>query len=136
MKKKSVGVGIGTCSLMMIFTVLCLTIFAVLSLLQANASYVQSINYANSLKKYYDADSEAMKVKAMIENGKIDEQALKDASYHITEYKIDAKGNISFHQIIDEDEYIDIVLDKDHDIVKWRVVNDIEGEYGNQGFDF
>lgn len=130
MKKKSVGVGIGTCSLMMIFTVLCLTIFAVLSLLQANSAYAQSINYADSIINYYDADSKAMQIKAMIENDSVDEKMIE-------EYAIKyAEDQISYRVMIDDNAYLDIILDEDFDIVKWRGVSNVDGDYGSQGFDF
>ncbi len=130
MKKKSVGVGIGTCSLMMIFTVLCLTIFAVLSLLQANSAYLQSTNYADSITNYYAADNKAMQIKAMIENNSIDENMIK-------EYDIQyAKDQISYQVMIDDNAYLDVILDKNFAIIKWRGVSDVDGDYGSQGFDF
>ena len=123
MKKKSIGVGIGTSSLMMIFTILCLTIFALLSLLQANNSLAQSENYASSISDYYNADNEAMHHKIMIENGEV-------------EYDINDEGNIEYDIRVDDDSYLDIMLDSNFEIVKWRLVNDVDGDYGNQGFDF
>lgn len=130
MKKKSVGVGIGTCSLMMIFTVLCLTIFAVLSLLQANSAYLQSTNYADSITNYYAADNKAMQIKAMIENNSVDENMIK-------EYDIQyAKDQIAYRVMIDDNAYLDVVLDKNFMIIKWRGVSDVDGDYGSKGFDF
>lgn len=130
MKKKSIGVGIGTCSLMMIFTVLCLTIFAVLSLLQANSAYAQSVNYADSVINYYDADSKAMQIKALIEAGSIDETMIAEHDIRFREDKI------SYRVKITENAYLDIELDENYEISKWRSVSTADGDYGNLGFDF
>lgn len=130
MKKKSIGVGIGTCSLMMIFTVLCLTIFAVLSLLQANSAYAQSVNYADSVINYYDADSKAMQIKALIEAGSIDETMIAEHDIRFREDKI------SYRVKITENAYLDIELDENYEINKWRSVSTADGDYGNLGFDF
>lgn len=130
MKKKSIGVGIGTCSLMMIFTVLCLTIFAVLSLLQANSAYAQSVNYADSVINYYDADSKAMQIKALIEAGSIDETMIAEHDIRFSE------DTISYRVKITENAYLDIELDENYEINKWRSVSNVDGDYGSQGFDF
>lgn len=59
--KKSIGIGIGTSSIMTIFFVLCLTIFSTLCLLYSNSSYKQSVKYKESIENYYEVDSIAIK---------------------------------------------------------------------------
>jgi len=57
--KKSHGVNTGSVSLIMIFTVLCLTVFAILTLVSANAEYKLSEKYAKSIDEYYANDYNA-----------------------------------------------------------------------------
>lgn len=53
------GAHIGSASVVMIFAVLCLTIFAALSFVTANAEYRLANKTAESAEAYYTADSEA-----------------------------------------------------------------------------
>lgn len=57
--KKSHGINVGSVSLIMIFTVLCLTIFAILTLVSANAEYRLSKKYSDSVNEYYLNDYNA-----------------------------------------------------------------------------
>ena len=72
MKQKSRGMGVGTVSLIMIFSVLCLTVFAMLTLSTSNAEKVLADRTASFIKGYYEADSLATEVMAdlIAENGK------------------------------------------------------------------
>jgi hypothetical protein len=57
--KKSHGINTGSISLIMIFTVLCLTVFAILTLVSANAEYKLCVKYSESIKEYYENDYNA-----------------------------------------------------------------------------
>lgn len=58
--RRSHGINVGSVSLMMIFTILCLTIFAILTLISANAEYNLSEKYAASVSEYYENDYNAV----------------------------------------------------------------------------
>jgi hypothetical protein len=64
MKQKTRGVGVGTISLIMIFAVLCLTVFAMLTLSTSNAEKVLADRTSSFVKSYYEADSQATQIKA------------------------------------------------------------------------
>jgi len=64
--KKSHGINTGSISLIMIFTVLCLTVFAILTLVSANAEYKLSVKYSESINEYYINDSSAVEFINMI----------------------------------------------------------------------
>jgi len=64
MKQKSRGMGVGTVSLIMIFSVLCLTVFAMLTLSTSNAEKVLADRTAAFIQGYYDADCLATAVLA------------------------------------------------------------------------
>lgn len=58
------GVGIGSASLILIFSVLCLTVFSLLTLSLANSEKELSENLKSSVKNYYYADSVAVEIAA------------------------------------------------------------------------
>lgn len=65
-ERKSSGINIGSASIIMVFAVLCLTVFAVLSFITANSEYKLAVKSANSVKDYYAADTAASEVVASI----------------------------------------------------------------------
>ncbi len=58
-ERKSSGINIGSASIIMVFSVLCLTVFAVLSLVTANSEYELAVRSADVVKNYYSADASA-----------------------------------------------------------------------------
>ena len=66
MKQNMRGIGTGTISLVLIFAVLCLTIFAVLTLSTANAEKALVHRAASFVTSYYEADTQATRIKAHI----------------------------------------------------------------------
>lgn len=66
MKQKMPGVGVGTISLIMIFSVLCLTVFAMLTLSTSNAEKILADKTSSFVSGYYNADSQATKIRAQI----------------------------------------------------------------------
>ncbi len=69
--KKAVAVVVGAPSLLVIFSVLCLLIFSIISLNTANAGKRLSILSAQSTLSYYQADARANELLAMIRSGNI-----------------------------------------------------------------
>ncbi len=58
---------IGTSSLILIFIILCLTIFGLLSLSSAGSDWNLARKNAQSIKGYYEADGQAVEFTAMVE---------------------------------------------------------------------
>lgn len=56
-EKRSFGLSIGSSSILMVFVVLCLTTFATLSLVSANADYKLSRKTADAAATYYALDT-------------------------------------------------------------------------------
>lgn len=65
-EEKHIGLNIGSASIIMIFTIMCLTVFSVLSLVSAVAEHRNAERFAESTKAYYEADSEAMRIRNCI----------------------------------------------------------------------
>jgi len=66
--KRSHGVNAGSVSVIMIFTVLCLAVFAILTMVSANAELKLAQKYSDSVTKYYAADETASQFVAEIKN--------------------------------------------------------------------
>lgn len=60
--KNGVGVHVGSATLVMIFSVLCLTIFAVLSVVTAGNAWTLAEKSADSVTAYYEADTKAIAI--------------------------------------------------------------------------
>ncbi|MCL1829125.1 MAG: hypothetical protein FWG32_06480 [Oscillospiraceae bacterium] len=65
-KRNSSGVSIGGATIVMIFSVLCLTIFAILSLITAGNDLTLSQKSAAAMSDYYEADSRAVEIMDII----------------------------------------------------------------------
>ncbi len=77
-RKSSFFPGVGASSILMIFVVLCLTMFGVLSFVTANADYKFSTKNANAVENYYEASSSAQQKLAEIDSALL--QAKNDAA--------------------------------------------------------
>jgi hypothetical protein len=66
MKREGWATGTGAISLVLIFAVLCLSVFAVLSLSTANSERIMAQRIAQSAKDYYAADARAVEILAML----------------------------------------------------------------------
>ena len=73
------GLNIGSASIIMIFAILCLTVFSALSLVTSVSEKKTAQRFADETAAYYEADSEAVKIKnsiqAAIDAGSTPQQA-------------------------------------------------------------
>ncbi|MDR0446522.1 MAG: hypothetical protein LBH17_05780 [Oscillospiraceae bacterium] len=68
-RPRPMGLNIGSASIIMLFTVLCLTVLAALSLLSANSQYRLAERSAAAAEAYYAADAEAAAIYERLKNG-------------------------------------------------------------------
>jgi len=128
-KKEISGLQIGTSSLILIFVVLCLTIFSVLSLMSATNEMRLAQKSLTTVAQYYEADSLAeMKLKEI-------DQAIKDArslKTQLGENYDPATGKIYYEIPINENLVLCVELqvingakhgEKRYNILKWQEVN-------------
>ena len=118
---------VGGSSLLVIFAVLCLTVFALLSLSTVQAAGRLSEANARSVEEYYKADCEAERLLAELRTGTVPE----DAAY---------QENMNFHQpgdtycaysvpLSDTRELTVTVLllpDGSWDFLRWQVVSTVD----------
>lgn len=83
------GINVGTSSILMIFVLLCLTAFATLSMVSANADYKLAQKTARSVSLYYEADARAQEMLARVEDTLIKASGLPDDAY-IEMFDLDA----------------------------------------------
>lgn len=131
MNESKMSMGIGLSTLMMVFTVLCLTIFATLSLLQAKRNLKETDLMVNSSIEYYDADYKASAIyKDLLDN-------LDNLDY-LNENNIELEGNTYSYSIkINDTSSLDVKLeynDNSFTILKWQEVVNNNGDYDYQGF--
>lgn len=76
---RPLGLNIGSASIIMIFAILCLTVFSALSLVTAVSEKKTAQRFADATAAYYEADSEAVKIKndiqASLDAGSAPQQA-------------------------------------------------------------
>jgi len=139
MKQNVRGVGVGTVSLVLIFAVLCLTVFAVLTLSTANAEKTMANRTADFITSYYNADTNATIITAHIlesyrsgnfpEEGDIDasffgvpltaKQNDSDILYVSFIYKVNDVLNLSVKLRLSEEREM---------VLEWRLVSSLDWE--------
>ena len=130
-KQNRISIGIGLSTLLMIFTVLILTIFATLSYLQAKRNLNETDKIIASSVEYYDADYKASEIYTYLKENKNEEAYLKenDISFNNNEYHYSVK--------INDKKSLDVVLTQKDDelvIAKWQEVVQVDGDYEYKGF--
>lgn len=143
-KRKSVGIGVGTSSIMMIFVVLVFTVFATLSYVQANANYKMSDRYRKTTEQYYLADTEATAIVFAIQNALDQQKPLDEFTQIYQSQNLTVKDNVvEFYVTINENSVLCVKIAINQEdaknrttILQWQMISGSNGLYGNQGFDF
>lgn len=102
---------LGGTSLLLIFSVLCLTVFAVLSLSTAKAGDNLSISSEASVKAYYEADSEAEEILTALRRGDFVEGVEEEDSVYSYKCPINERTSLYVEVMIDGSEY---------EILRWQ----------------
>lgn len=130
-KQNRISIGIGLSTLLMIFTVLILTIFATLSYLQAKRNLSETDKIVNSFVEYNDADYKASEIYAYLIEHENDESYMK-------ENQIDySNDSYSYSVKINDKKSLEVVLTKTNDkleITRWEETVQVDGDYEYKGF--
>ena len=78
MSRKEAPPAVGGSSLLIIFAVLCLTIFALLSLSTVQADRRMAEASLNASRSYYEADTKAEQILALLRQGELPDGVIKD----------------------------------------------------------
>ena len=133
--RKSSGINIGSASIIMVFSVLCLTVFAVLTLVTANSEYELAVRASDGVKNYYVADMQAseklsaLKDLVATSNNSVDPIFKGAAELGID--AVDTSKGIAFSYAEKVDDNQDLVVHLmyaggDLKIVQWKLVNNRE----------
>lgn len=110
------GSGVGGSSIIMIFAVLCLTVFAALTLMSSKSELNLALRYTDSIKNYYKADGEASKFTAALQSAKsINEMIIIAGDYGASVETLTTAGgetyyDINYHTGIDEKQNLTVRL--------------------------
>ncbi len=130
-KQNRISIGIGLSTLLMIFTVLILTIFATLSYLQAKRNLTETDKIVNSFVEYNEADYKASEIYAYLMEHENDESYMK-------ENQIDySNDSYSYSVKINDKKRLEVVLTKANDkleIARWEETVQVDGNYEYKGF--
>lgn len=110
---------VGGSSLLVIFAVLCLTVFALLGLSTVQADLRLSQTTAQGVSDYYRADTQAEEILARLRCGQIPEQVREE------------NGIYSYVCPISETQQLEVAVEageKDWNILRWQVVSLVNWE--------
>lgn len=130
MNKNNINNGFGISLFVMIFMILCLSIFATLTYVQSNYNYNESKKIVDSRVAYYDADYKAMEIynelKDRLDNNNLDDVYLKLKNI---EY---LGGVYCYNIVINENKSLNVELeykDGDLNILTYKEVVKTNGDY-------
>lgn len=107
---------VGASSLLVIFAVLCLTIFALLSISTVQADGRLSDHAANAVTGYYEADAQAEMILAKIRAGEIPDGVSQEGDRYTYTCEI------SDTQVLDVQVQ---VAGSDYTVLRWQVISNV-----------
>ena len=113
--KKRMGMpATGGSSLLVIFAVLALTVFAILSISTVTADQKLADKSAASVEAYYEADCQAEMILAEIRSGKLPEGVKKDGNLYSYKCLVTDSLNLEVEVLVEEEEY---------EVLRWQMVS-------------
>lgn len=134
-ERKSSGINIGSASIIMVFSVLCLTVFAVLSLITANSEYKLAVKSTDVIRNYYAADTAATEKLAVISEA-------SDAQSKAEELGIDCENDggallLSFEEKVTDTQALSVKVTYGagaFSVNEWKLISTDEWD-ADAGFD-
>ncbi len=133
------GMNVGSASLVLIFAILCLTLFATLTLLCAKNEMNLTNKYSESVTQYYAADSKAEENLQIIQEifSSANKTNADKTSYIITQCKkynftyvqknnkiyITFNENINAQQVLHVTVKVNSIIDNEFEIIQWKKIN-------------
>ncbi len=114
MKKTSAPPAVGGSSLLVIFAVLCLTVFALLGLSTVRAEGRLCEASADAIKAYYEADCEAEKILANLRRGIVPEDVSKEGNIYSYECAVSDVQKLVVEIEMEKGEY---------KVLRWQLVS-------------
>ena len=114
MRNREMPAAVGGSSLLVIFAVLCLTVFALLSLSTVQADGRLALASSEAVENYYKADSRAEEILSELRRGIVPLEVKKEGNYYSYRCEISAVQALEVEVQIDGEEY---------QILRWQVVS-------------
>lgn len=125
-KRKRISAPVtGGISLLVIFAVLVLTVFAVLSISTVMADNRLSDKMSDSVKGYYQADCQAEEILALIRSGEIPEGVEKDGDIYTYSCEVSEVQNLDVKVRVSD---VGQGLNAEYEIVRWQLVASADWE--------
>lgn len=113
-EKKLALPAVGACSLLVIFTVLCLTVLALLSIASVQADERLSATVEEGVQAYYRADADAERILARLRSGELPEDVCREGAVY------------SYSCAISEDRCLAVqvaVEGETYEILRWQAIS-------------
>lgn len=117
MSKHEAPPAVGGSSLLVIFAVLCLTIFALLGLSTVHADVRLANASLDATRGYYEADVRAEEILALLRQGEVPEGVICDETGYSYQCKVSEVQALSVKVQVTETEY---------EILQWKLVSTAE----------
>ncbi len=130
-RKEGISVGIGMSTFMMIFTVLCLTIFATLTYLQAKHNVEETNQIIEASQAYYAADYKATSIYKTLKTNYLNTEFLTENNI------IKEENEYSYIVQISDTRELQVTIQENEGklkIEKWQEVAKSSDDYAYQGF--
>lgn len=117
------GVHVGSATLVMLFAVLCLTIFAALSVITARNGWTLAEKSADAVTAYYAADSQAIQIFDQLTSA-YDGTLVPPETVPAQLEEVDGALRLSYWVTIDENQQLWVQLSQTQEglqIVRWQV---------------
>ena len=116
------GNGIGSASIILIFAVLCMTIFALISFKTAIADKALVDTQEQFVKEYYDADMRAEQILAEILKADTIPQAVNNVNIKAESNQEEKTVSFVCSMSDTKELYVEVIVYKDtYDIIKWKI---------------
>lgn len=130
-KKKTAPPAMGGSSLLTVFAVLALTVFALLSLSTVKADVRLANTAANAVTDYYAADGKAQAVLARLRSGEMPEDVALTAM-------LNENGGVNYYYAVPisatQELQVEVLVEGTrYEILRWQAAPSVEWE-GNDGF--
>ena len=117
--RKSAPINVGTSSIMMLFAVLCLTVFALLSLSTVQANGRLADASVAAVSAYYQADCQAEAVLARLRSGQVPEGVAADGDTYTYTCPISDTQSLEVRVRLEGDSWT---------VLRWQAVSTVEWE--------
>ena len=107
---------VGASSLLVIFAVLCLTIFALLSISTLQADGRLSDHAANAVTNYYEADAQAEEILARLRAGEKPDGVSRDGNLYTYTCTVSDTQVLAVQVMVENDNYT---------ILRWQVISNV-----------